>query len=835
MSFGAAQSGHMGVHDGAGLDWLAGYAPLPGVPDELIAPDGAPRPAWLRFFESLGRRDLDSAIAASDRRIRDMGISYRVLGEAQERSWPLSRLPLLIASDEWAEIAEGVAQRAELMERLLADLYGPGALAADGIVPAAAVAGSPDYLRPMAGMRPPGGRWLRFYAVDVGRGPDGRWWVLGDRAQAPSGAGYALENRLVFSRALQEVTQVMNVRRLAPFFRAFRAGLASSAQRANPRICLLTPGEWSESYFEQTYLARYLGFLLVEGDDLVVRDGRAHIRTIAGLRRADVIWRRVDGDYMDPIELKGSSRLGVPGLVEAMRQGNVVVANAPGAAAVEARALLGFLEGAARRLLGESLKLPHVATWWCGQAQARRHVLANFDKLAISSAFGSSAAGFQFDQPLLPAEMAAPDRARLYAAIEARGQDFVGQEVARLSTAPTWVEGALAPRPFVLRVFVAATPKGWEVMPGGFCRISDRPDARAVRMGAAVRSADVWVLSDQPVEEESLLPSSETVEIRRLVGQLPARAADNLFWYGRYLERCEATLRLVRTLAQRTLDQDFASGGAAETLTRLKRKLAQWGAIPRAEALPDALDAARAALTSAADYGSARALTQRARAAASVIRERLSSDAWRLLLDLDAAGGDLAIDSLGEAQEVADRKLRLLSALVGLGHENTNHVAGWRFLELGRRVERGVNTCRFASTFAGDEASAEDLDVLLDLIDSQITYRSRYLIGVALAPVRDMCLLDPFNPRSVAYQIERMAEHLAALPSMAEDGMLEEPRRRIARLAADAAATQADDIGEKHIRAVERRLMAAADAIGQRYFLQRADKGRRIAAPQALL
>lgn len=823
------------AHEDAAPDWFAGYQKLPGAPDELIGADGKPRPAWTRFFEALGRQDLDEAIVASDRRIRDMGISYRVHGEAQERSWPLSRLPLLISQGEWAEISAGVAQRAELMERLLGDIYGKGELAAEGVTPAAAIAGSPDFLRPMVGVSPPGGKWLRFYAVDLGRGPDGRWWVLGDRAQAPSGAGYALENRLVFSRALQEVTQAMNVRRLAPFFRAFRAGLAASAQRASPRICLLTPGELSESYFEQTYLARYLGFLLVEGDDLVVRDGKAHLRTIAGLRRADVIWRRVDGDYLDPIEMKGSSRLGVPGLIDAMRQGNVVIANAPGAAAVEARALLGFLEGAAERLLGEELKLPHVATWWCGQADARRHVLANFDRLAISSAFGAHAAGFHFEQPLLPAEMAPDERARLYAAIEARGQDFVGQEVARLSTAPTWVDGRLAPRPFVLRVFVAATPKGWEVMPGGFCRISDRPDARAVRMGAAVRSADVWVLSDAPVEDESLLPSSETVAIRRLVGQLPARAADNLFWYGRYLERCEATLRLVRTLAQRAMDQDFASVGATETLARLKTLLANWGAIPSAEERPDALEAARAALTSATDYGSARALTQRARAAASVIRERLSSDAWRLLLDLDAAAHDLAIDSLAEAQEAADRKLRLLAALSGLGHENTNHVAGWRFLELGRRIERGVNTCRFSLAFAGDEASAEDLDVLLDLVDSQISYRSRYLIGVALAPVRDMCLLDPFNPRSVAYQIERLSEHLAALPSLVEDGLLEEPRRRVARLAADAAATQADDLTARHIRAVERRLMAAADAIGQRYFLQRADKGRRIIAPQALL
>ncbi len=316
---------------------------------------------------------------------------------------------------------------------------------------------------------------------------------------------------------------------------------------------------------------------------------------------------------------------------------------------------------------------------------------------------------------------------------------------------------------------------------------------------------------------------------------MPARAADNLFWYGRYLERCEATLRLVRTLAQRATDQDFASIGAGETLARLKTMLADWGAISKAEERPGALEATRSALTSATEYGSVRALTQRARAAASVIRERLSSDAWRLLLDLDAAAHDLAIDSLGEAQEAADRKLRLLAALSGLGHENTNHVAGWRFLEMGRRIERGVNTCRFALAFADDEASAEDLDVLLDLVDSQISYRSRYLIGVALAPVRDMCLLDPFNPRSVAYQIDRLAEHLRALPSLVEDGLMEEPQRRVMRLAADAAAVQADDLTSNHIRSVERRLMATADAIGQRYFLQRADKGRRIIAPQALL
>jgi uncharacterized circularly permuted ATP-grasp superfamily protein/uncharacterized alpha-E superfamily protein len=814
-------------------DWFAGYAPLPGAPDELIGPDGAPRAAWRRFFDLLGRQDVERSIAEADRRIRDMGISYRVHGEAQERAWPLSRLPLLISEEEWRQIEAGVAQRADLMEALLADLYGPAQMAREGLLPAAAVAGSPDFLRPMVGVAPAGGRRLNLYAVDLGRGPDGRWWVLGDRTQSPSGAGYALENRLVLSRAFSSLTRGLNVRRLAPFFRDFRSGLAHAAERSSPRICLLTPGPLSETYFEHSYLARYLGFLLVEGDDLVTQDGKVQIRTVDGLKRADVIWRRVDGDYMDPLELKGGSRLGVPGLVEAMRQGAVVVANAPGSAAVESRALLGFLPALSRRLLGADLALPHVATWWCGQEDARRHVLDNFEAMAISSAFGAAASGFDIDQPLLPAEMEPAAREALRAAVAARGMDYVGQEVARLSTAPVWTKDGLAPRPFVLRVYAAATADGWSIMPGGFARISDQPDARAVRMGANVRSADVWVLSDKPVEMETLLPSGETVAIRRLVGHLPSRAADNLFWYGRYLERCEATLRIVRTLVQRAMDEELGSGGALAALERLKGLLVAWGATERQEETRGALEAARLALSSEEDYGSVKNLTWRAKGAGANIRERLSVDAWRLLLDMETLIVSLDPKTLPEAYELADRMLKRLSSLVGLAHENTNHVAGWRFLDMGRRVERGVNTCRFARVFAADDASADDLDVLLDLIDSQITYRSRYLIGMALAPARDMCLLDPFNPRSVAFQIERLAEHLKSLPSLVEDGLLEEPQRLIARLAADAQATNADDVDAKLILAFEQRLMAIAEAVGARYFLQRPGTGRRV-APQGL-
>ncbi len=428
----------------------------------------------------------------------------------------------------------------------MADIYGEGRLIAAGDLPAAAVTGSPEFLHPLHGVKPPGGKFLHIYAADIGRGPDGRWWVLGDRSQAPSGAGYALANRLVLARAFPALYRDMNVERLAPFFEAFRFGLTSMAQRSNPRICLLTPGPFNETYFEQAYLARYLGLLLVEGGDLTMRDGKVHVRTIAGLKRADVIWRRIDSDFADPLELNARSRLGVPGLVDALREGGVVIANALGSGVLEAPAMMSFMPKLCRTLLGEDLRLPNIATWWCGQERgARDRSSQDMDELAIAGAFGNPVPGLACE----PAAHRRGARRRKKKAgsprpSAERGVDFVGQEVVNLSTTPVWHEGRLEPRPFVLRVYAAHTPEGWRIMPGGFCRISGRADARAVSMGEGVQSADVWVLADKPVEMVSLLPTDETVRIRRIMGTLPSRAADNLFWLGRYLERSEATLRL---------------------------------------------------------------------------------------------------------------------------------------------------------------------------------------------------------------------------------------------------------------------------------------------------
>src|SRR5580692_7734977 len=440
--------------------WMRDYVPLPGIPDEYIAQDGTPRAVWSRFFEAfaaLTPSEIERRFGTADRHLQEAGVSYRAPGETADRMWPLSHLPLLIDEAEWRQLTAGIVQRAQLLELVLSDLYGEGKLIAEGAIPAAAIAGSPEFLRPVCGIKPPGGRYLSLYAADVGRGPDGRWWILSDRTQAPSGAGYALENRLVLSRAFASLYKSMN--------------------------------------FEHATLARYLGFLLVEGDDLAVSGDRIHIRTVAGLKRLDVLLRRVDSNFLDPLELDASSQLGVPGLIDVLRKNGVVLANMPGSGVMEARAILGFLPSLCRRFFGEDLKMPNIATWWCGQKAAREEVLSRLDEVAIEGAYGRGVPGFPGNGPVLASELPAADRDRLRNAIGERGIDFVGQEVVRLSTTPVWDNGRIMPRPFVLRVFAAATPHGWTIMPGGFCRIADQLDARAVSMGDGARAADVWVVS----------------------------------------------------------------------------------------------------------------------------------------------------------------------------------------------------------------------------------------------------------------------------------------------------------------------------------------------------
>ena len=808
--------------------WLAGYRPLPGIPDELFDATGRPRASWLDFlgdFSEYGDGEIRSRFTLATRHIRDTGVSHRVYGEETERAWPLGPVPLIIGSSEWAAIAEGVAQRARLFEALLKDIYGEARLVASGEIPASALTGSPDFVRALRGAKPSGGRWLQVYAADLGRGPDGRWWVLGDRTQAPSGAGYELENRLVVSRAFPSLYNAMNVERLAPFFEAMRKGLSSAAGRVDPRIALLSPGPFSETYFEQAHLARYLGFLLVEGDDLVVRDGLCYVRTIAGLKRIDVILRRVDADFIDPLELNSASRLGVPGLLDAIRGGAVSVLNMPGSGVLESRALMGFFPRLCRTVLGESLKLPNIATWWCGQP-AERALVEGSDRLSIATAFNTALPDDLLPSPRLLSDLS-PNERRIFARrLADRPGDFVGQEVVRLSTMPVLRDDGLEPAPFTLRVFAAATADGgFQVMPGGFCRTSDQRDARAISMGAGARTADVWVIHDTPANPFTLLANQEDVKVRRILGNLPSRAADNLFWLGRYLERAEATLRLVRGLGASLIEAEGAAHGIGATFTQLREILADWGALGEEPGEPPALEVARIALHDETAFGSAIGLAHRARRAAASLRERLSADFWSLLLELERGLTDTESLALTEADALArvEGSLRTLAGLSGLAQENMNRTAGWRFLDIGRRVERGINTCRFARVFGHAGANTDELDLLLDLADSQITYRARYLVGIAPVPVLDMVILDPFNTRSMAFQVATLKEHLLNLPALVDDGMLETPVRKVVALSCQVETAEAVEITGDTVQAFEDELMSLSGAVADRYFLHGAN------------
>ena len=799
---------------------LAGYRPLPGVPDEMVGADGRPRRHWqpfLAMLAGLGPEEINRRFAAADRQLRESGVFYRVYDDpvGAERPWPLSHVPLILDGAEWRALATGLVERVQLIEAVLADAYGPARLIADGRLPASVVAGNPEFLRPLAGVPLRGDARLHLYAVDVGRGPDGRWWVLSDRTQAPSGAGYALENRLALSRAMPDVYRGLKIERLAGFFQSVQAALAGFNRNEDSRVCLLTPGPMNETYFEHAYLARYLGLLLVEGEDLTARDDGVFIRTVSGLKRVEVMLRRLDADFADPLELNARSRLGVPGLVQAVRDGHVVLANALGSGLVEARALMGFMPALARSLLGTELTVPNVATWWLGDRAAREDALAQFDAHVFAPAFPGGDGG----DPVLGGELDPAARARLTASIAARGLDYVAQEAATLSTMPVWTGDRLTPRPFTLRVFLARNGDRWQAMPGGFVRIADAADARAVSLQSGSRTADAWVLSDRPVAETTLLPPPEQVAVRRATGSLPSRAADNLFWLARYFERAEATLRLVRALLNRATEAEemfaplFASAG---------RLLGAWGAVPGDIPPARALPLAAAALQRRDLPGALPSLVSGARAAASVIRDRFSPDAWRALTDLDHLV-DAPIPAGPSESVLLDRvnaALRIISSFSGLAQENMSQLAGWRFLELGRRIERAIATCRFVRQFADPVAPDGALDMLLELADSQITYRSRYVRGAARAPVLDLVVLDPNNPRSIAFQLERIETHLAALPKRTS-ARLSRPERLAAQLATGMRIAEATRIDDAAVIAAEAELMRLSDAVATIYFTHR--------------
>ncbi len=791
------------------------YCAASGSGDVMCAARGDASHAWdIAIKEILRAGDGDLAVAQErlQRRVDEIGTGFRLPGENDERQWPISPVPLFIEESEWHGIADAVAQRAELAERILADIYGERRLVVDGVLPMAALTGSPQYLSPMVGIAPAGGHYLNIFAVDLARGPTGRWRILADHARSPAGSGYALENRLATSHVLSGLSEQLNIARLAGFFADLRKGIAAACARSDPRIALLTPGRFNQSYAEQAHLARYLGLLLVEGADLTVHNDLLYLRTIEGMKRVDAIWQRMDARLLDPLALDSHSAIGVPGLVDAIASGGAVVANFPGSAVLEAPLFAAFMPRLAEILLGEPLKLPNIATWWCGQQREQAIVRERMATMVMSSAFGPIPIGLDGETSALVAELGSDARARLDDDLARRPQDYIAQEVVNLSTMPVAENGHLVARPFTVRVFAARDGEGeWQVMPGGFARIGPVADIRATSMGVGTRSADVIVHGSEPSASLTLLRNDAASEIRRIPGTLPSRVADNLYWLGRYLERGEAILSLVRAGSGGSIVGDGDPAIPAATAARIRTCLERENAV-RLDGSQNFADMLTAALDDSDARSSVASLLNSARVIGEGSRERLSPDFAQLL--------ETAFPQPGISQQKQILLKSRFAAFAGLASEHMGRTAGWRFHDLGRRIERALVICRLIAAFADDLATGEDLLMLLELCDVQISYRQRYSTGLALYPVRDLVGLDPFNPRSIAFQVAVIRDHLAALPRLKDDGMDEAQQGAATALAARVAILSAQTLNGLACNDIERQLLTLSDLIGHRFFLR---------------
>ena len=746
-------------------DLLDRYPLTAGTYHELLDDGGAVRAHWRPLLDQLQRStpvQLAQRQALLARQIQENGVTYNVYADPKgaDRPWELDLLPHIIPADEWQRVAAGIAQRARLLNAVLADLYGPQTLIRDGLLPAELVFGHNNFLWPCQGIQPPAGTFLHLFAVDLARTPDGRWWVTADRTQAPSGAGYALENRTIVSRAFPDLYRDLRVHHLAGFFRTLQETLVRQApsDAEAPLVVLLTPGRFNESYFEHLYLARQLGYPLVEGGDLTVRDATVYLKTLSGLQRVHAIMRRLDDDFCDPLELRTDSALGVPGLLEAVRQGRVLVANALGSGVLESPGLLGFLPKINQHLFGEELILPSIATWWCGEPPVLAQALEKLPELLIKPAFPS-----QSFVPVFGRDLDDEQRQALAERMRARPYAYVAQELAQLSQAPIWQaeEGVLQPRAIGMRVYAVASADGYRVLPGGLTRVAADADAEVVSMQRGGASKDTWVLSEHTPSGEQWR-TQRSLGVRDLVRRdpyLPSRVVENLFWFGRYCERCDDSARLLRIMLARYVDGDDPQ--ALQAAVELGESLML---LPDEGELPERL---LAALLGDDWPFSLRSNLQRLQWAASQVRGKLSRENWQALVELQREALSLESEdpNFGELLDFLNRLVMSLAALSGFALDDMTRDEGWRFLMIGRRIERLQFLSSSLAAFLRGIAVFDQagLEWLLELGNSSITYRSRYLAVPQLIPVLDLLLLDEQNPHAVLFQLKLVSRTLRRL------------------------------------------------------------------------
>ncbi len=736
----------------------------------MVVPGGAVRHAWTGLastLEELGTEDVRRRKRALAEELRLNGVTYNVYGDSQgaDRLWSLDPVPMILESREWETVERGLNQRAELLDAILRDVYGPRRLVREGLLPALFLYSHQGFQRACCGNTAAQQRMLRFYSADLVRNGDGNFRVVSDRGQNPSGYGYALENRSVLSRTLPSLFRESGVHRLEGFFQSFRKSLVEAAPPGvrDPFVVLLSAGPENETYFEQAYLASYLGLPLVRGGDLSPRDGGIHLLSMEGSRRVDVILRRVDDSFCDPLELNGSSLLGVPGLLQAVRNRKVSVCNALGSAILAGSGLMPFLPGICKHLFGQDLLMPSVPTWWCGDREQREAALERFEHMVIKPLYQGPKRSTWFVNRLTREQ-----REKLLIRIRAKPQMYLAQESLPLSTAPCFISDRMEARPVVLRSFLAAAEGSYAVMPGGLARVSSKPDSIEVSGQEGGISKDTWILSSEPLswtapelapDEGGKIRTPVQTRINRLQGPLPGFATENLFWFGRYQERLACQARVWRVfLALAGEGHQALAEGSGEWL----RILRAWQ-----PSFPDALKDPRAlqahlehSLDDENAMGSPGFNRAALRRTARAVRDLLPDDCWQAVNTiLDPVEGEPSLRRL-------DRGILLIAGLAGLETESIAQGPVRRFLLMGRCLERALCTVRALSAALGRNLKPSDalLESLLAIHDSDLMYRQRYQREIQAGAMADLLVADEFNPRSIAYQLARFTEELAGLP-----------------------------------------------------------------------
>jgi uncharacterized circularly permuted ATP-grasp superfamily protein/uncharacterized alpha-E superfamily protein len=810
--------------------------------DELLDANGAIRPHWRELFnalEELPAGERTSRNARIDHRVRETGIAYDMFADPSSpaQKWQLDLMPIVFSSGEWRWLAAALVQRARVFDKLLADLYGDQKLMRDGIVPPELVFSDNAYLRPCHGLLNRAGP-LQFYAADVARGADGKWRVIDNHLETLAGIGFTLANRVAHTHVTGDLFKRVNAVRLASHFQRLQMSLAAHAGRDNAAMALLTPGPQHEDYFSHAYFARYLGLLLVEGSDLRTRGSHVYLKTLEGLREVDLIIRCVDGRQIDPLELDPSGFKGPAGLLRVNREHPRLVANAIGTAVAQNRGLGPYLPKLAKHLLGEELSLLDAPRWWLGDADARRHVLDNLDRVVIRSAQEGTGRPGQAALGQAPGEASAVERERLKAEIGLHGARLVAEEKIGFSTAPSFGPQGLEARPFAVRFYVAFTGEGFEVMPGGLAMTVD--PARAVALSAADgHTRDVWVLSDaQQAPHVSLWrPRLELARIERPQRLVQSRVADDLYWLGRYSERADWTMRMLRGALRRVAEDSGPADGIDAVRRCLEMRLTDPEDGPMLSfATPSSIDIDTLCANLVSRSRGPRTLVRTLEGLYQVsylVRDRLSHEAWQTLSRFrpgDQWMTQLAATAPNALLDPLDEGLAALSSFNGLTHENMTRNYGWSFLDMGRRLERAYNLSESILTLfippPDPEAETSSLRLLLELADSFITYRSRYRLDPMLPLVLDLLLLDEANPRSLAYQLAAISKHLEALPDARQGVSLTEDRRLILTLLTSTRLADVVAIAEEADRATLERLMREqldvlpelSNAVARRYF-----------------